>query len=114
MREKLTYYDFKEGTQGRYEVESRTKIYADEVRNKCIEKDWYTRGDNKAYGKMLDLCKDTEEVTLVILMAIAEDIYAHSNPDRWEGYDDNPLANIMYELMEDCCHTYYEFKKEDK
>lgn len=34
--------------------EEMKRLSPDEVRNLCIKKDWYTRGDVNAYAAMLD------------------------------------------------------------
>ena len=93
-------------------IKEVTKIRMEKVRAKCIEKDWYTRGDVDAYSNMLRMCYDengdNREYTIERLQCIAQDIYLHSNPDRWEGYDENPILNIMFELRIDACYSYFE------
>lgn len=88
-----------------------TKIRMEKVRAKCIERDWYTRGTCDEYDVMLRMCqRDWEDApySIQLLERIAEDIYEHSNPDRWEGYDEDPILNIMFELKADCCYSYFE------
>jgi hypothetical protein len=82
-----------------------TKIDWVKVRTKCIQMNWYTRGTCEEYSKMLDMCDDTYSVQL--LEKIAQDIVAHSE-DCWEGYDDSPKLNVMFELRTDCCYCYFE------
>ena len=93
-------------------IKEVTKIRMEKVRAKCIQKDWYTRGDCIAYDNMLGMCRtpdwDDAEYTIELLEKIAEDIYQHSNPDRWEGYGENPVCNIMFELREDACYSLFE------
>ena len=88
-----------------------TKIRMEKVRAKCIEKDWYTRGDCEAYSRMLSWCHENGEdapYSITLLEKIAKDIYEHSNPDRWAGYDENPILNIMFELRIDATYSYFE------
>lgn len=51
----------------------------DSVRNLCIAKEWYTRGDNEAYSELAGYVSDMEEATTEALAIIANDIYEHSN-----------------------------------
>ena len=76
------------------------------VRAKCIEKDWYTCGTNEQYSRMLDMTE--EDYSIELLEKMAENIYDHSNPNRWEGYDGNPILNIMFELAADCRYSFFE------
>ena len=108
MEKKVTVYSFEPGKMGRVEIQPKTTIYADRVRAKCITQGWYTRGDVKAYTAMLEYVRKIEDVETEQILAIADDIYVHSNPDIWEGYDGNPVLNIMFELRNDCCVTFYE------
>lgn len=88
-----------------------TKIRWESVRTKCIQKDWYTRGNNEEYSNMLGMCQDGYEdalYTIELLENIAKDIYEHSDKTYWEGYDENPVLNIMFELREDACYCYFE------
>ena len=88
-----------------------TKIEWEKVRAKCIEKDWYTMGDCAEYQNMLNMCTvrgEDASYSIKRLEKIARDIYEHSDPDCWCGYDDNPILNIMFELRADACYTYFE------
>lgn len=59
------------------------KIREDDLRNLCIAKRWYTRGDNAAYNHLLnDLAGDKENITTDDIVEIALDIMEHSNTDR--------------------------------
>lgn len=100
-------------------IKEVVKIRMTGVRSKCIQMDWYTRGTVTEYSNMLEKCVDKENdwndapYTIELLEEIAKDIYEHSNPNRWEGYDENPILNIMFELREDACYTYFEEVKEE-
>lgn len=59
------------------------KIWEDDLRNLCIAKRWYTRGDNAAYNHLLnDLAGDKENITTDDIVEIALDIMEHSNTDQ--------------------------------
>lgn len=52
-------------------------IKAEDVRQACIENDWYTRGTNKEYDRMLGMCSG--ELTEELLERIVVDIVSHSD-----------------------------------
>lgn len=59
------------------------KIREDDLRNLCIAKRWYTRGDNATYNHLLnDLAGDKENITTDDIVEIALDIMEHSNTDQ--------------------------------
>ena len=62
-----------------FTVERRTN--SDMIRTMCINHQYYTRGDIKAYDRLLSLANNNEcDDELVQLMA--EDIYRHSDIER--------------------------------
>lgn len=59
------------------------KIREDDLRNLCVAKHWYTRGDNAAYNHLLsDLADRKENITTDDIVEIAMDILEHSNTDQ--------------------------------
>ncbi len=55
------------------------RIFACDLRQLCVEKDWYTAGDNDEYKHLLfDLASDKENITTADIIEIAEDIMEHS------------------------------------
>lgn len=59
------------------------KIREDDLRNLCIAKRWYTRGDSAAYNHLLnDLAENKENITTDDIVEIALDIMEHSNTDQ--------------------------------
>ena len=59
------------------------KIYADSLRNLCIAKNWYTRGNNEEYGHLLyDMAEGKENITTDDIVEIAQDITEHSDTDQ--------------------------------
>ena len=59
------------------------RISLHDLRNLCIEKDWYTKGDNEDYNRLLiNLADDKENITTDDIVEIAQDIMAHSETDQ--------------------------------
>lgn len=75
--------------------EEMRRLSPDAVRNLCISKDWYTRGNVEEYTKLLNKVWDIEEseqsITADQLAEIAEDILEHSDTD----YN---VESVMWEL----------------
>lgn len=61
------------------ELRFRHTLSSEKVREFCIHHDLYTRGDNEAYGKMLDKCG---YITPETLEQIAQDIVDHTPADH--------------------------------
>ena len=56
------------------------KIRASALRQLCIDKDWYTRGDNDEYGHLLfDLADKKDTLSTMDIIEIAKDIMEHSS-----------------------------------
>lgn len=76
------------------------------VRNLCIREQYYTCGDNREYEHLLlDLCDGAE---LEDVVAVAEDILAHSDTERlMSHYDAGTLTEvedtILEYLLNECC-----------
>ena len=87
-------------------IVENVKMDMQSVWNKCVEKRWYTRGTCEEYNRMLEKTKEPYDLNL--LVDIAQDIVAHSDDECWEGYDDEPFLNVMFELKEDCCTSFFE------
>ena len=70
------------------------RISACSLRQLCVDKDWYTAGDNDEYGHLLyDLANDKENLTTADIIEIAADIMAHSDLD-----DDYTIESIAFEV----------------
>lgn len=83
--------------------EELKRLSPDAVRNLCIKKEWYTRGDVNAYAAMLDKVWKIEEseksITPDQLGEIAEDILEHSDTEY-------TVESIMWELNR-AVNTFY-------
>lgn len=85
----------------KYGYKEIRRMEARRLRSLCIEKGWYTQGDNKAYQHLLyDVAEKLENITTDDLVEIAEDILEHSETD----YD---IPSVMFELAR-ICHTTIE------
>lgn len=59
------------------------RILSEDLRELCIRKNWYTRGDCKAYSHLLnELAHEKENITTDDIVEIAQDILEHSNTDQ--------------------------------
>lgn len=52
-----------------------------DVREMCIEHQYYTHGDNRAYSNMFDMIPRCEDISDEILTQVAQDILDHSRTD---------------------------------
>lgn len=87
----------------------RKQIFRDELRRLCINKEWYTCGDIKAYDGLFDkLSRDMDDIEII---GICIDIYDHSDVEKFASeygvsYDE-VFDNIVYEVFE-LVHTFVE------
>ena len=82
--------------------ETRT-LSASALRSLCIREDWYTHGDNEEYDHLLqDLAAGKPHLGTADIVAIAEDIAAHTSPDKhWT------VEEIAFEVAR-ACHVTFE------
>ena len=80
----------------------RRILYRDDLRNLCIKKQWYTRGDCAEYENMLSMTGDGKKhITTSDIVAIAEDIMAHTDePER-------SIESYCFEIAKISC-TFFE------
>lgn len=70
------------------------KISASALRQLCVDRGWYTAGDNDEYGHLLyDLAASKDNLSTSDIIEIAEDIMAHSELD-----DDYTVGCIAFEV----------------
>lgn len=74
-----------------------------DVRNLCIENNFYTRGDCEAYANMFEMCKQSP--TNEALADIAKDIWQHSSGEALADLDS--YLSIMNMLYNRCVFTYF-------
>ena len=71
-----------------YQIEETKSWHPERVQQCCIENDWYTRGTNAEYEKMLDFVRDSKP-TISNIFTVAKDIYSHSDFDsRYDAEDE--------------------------
>lgn len=59
------------------------RIHADSLRNLCIAKNWYTRGNTEEYSHLLyDMAEGKENISTDDIVEMAQDIMEHSNTDQ--------------------------------
>lgn len=77
------------------------------VRQVCIQFDWYTRGCNEEYDKMLDYVRAHPDPTLEDIYFVAKDIMEHS---RDIGVD---VEAYMFQIGNKAVLTYYSVEEEE-
>ena len=89
--------------------ESRV-LYSDSVRRLCIDNDWYTRGNNEDYKKLLDYVASKRTFTLNDIKKVAINIYNHSDIDTLAneyGCDNELYLNhIFYEILNNITYSF--------
>lgn len=83
------------------EITEEIRWLSSEIRNMCIENDWYTAGDVRAYSEMLEFV-ELNEPTKLNIYKVAQDILEHS--DDPELY----VEAIMFVIANDVVKTFYE------
>ena len=76
----------------------KRSVEASKLRRMCIEHNYYTRGDNEAYGNML-LKYEYKEVNEPELQWLAEDIKSHSNTE-------DEVVRIAYLILTEACYEF--------
>jgi hypothetical protein len=88
-------------------VKLKKRIFRDELRNLCINKDWYTCGTVEQYDRLFDKLHD--DMTEEEIVNVAIDIYDHSEVEKTaEEYGcsyEEVFDNIVYEVFE-IVHTF--------
>lgn len=82
-------------------IKTTKRITTDDLRNLCIEKDYYTCGDCEAYDELFDYVRD-RDLTDSDIIAIADNIYDHSDIDRiameYGSSKDGVFNSIYFEV----------------
>lgn len=86
--------------KGRLTMKEIRKLDSDDLRQLCINKDWYTRGNNEEYSKLLKAVHFTDNVTTKTIVTIAQDILSHSDTVY-------SLESICFEIAE-ICHSFFD------
>lgn len=87
------------------------KLFWDDVRQVCIQNQYYTRGTNEEYLDLFNIIRSFSTVDDTQLFIVAQDIYNHSDVERImnEGGVDEcgVMESILFNLTE-VTHTFYE------
>ena len=94
------------------DVKEIKRIDTDKLRNICIGNNWYTRGTNKDYMNMFNMCKK-DNITPNQIYKIAKDIYEHTDIANAingcdESYSDNENILNMMIYINDASYVFYE------
>ena len=79
------------------------RITASALRQLCIDRNWYTGGDNDEYSHLLyDLANDKESLSTADIIEIAEDIMEHSDLStdytvECIAFEVARIANVFFE-----------------
>ena len=87
-------------------MKERRILRMDDLRRLCIEKSWYTRGDCEAYSRILRLADRCNNITTIVIVEIAEDIFNHSDKDYWKDCE-GPIQMICFEIARVCCTLFF-------
>lgn len=83
------------------EITEEVRWNSSEIRNMCIDNDWYTAGDIRAYSDMLEFV-ELHEPTKLNIYKVAQDILEHSSdPELY-------VEAIMFVISNDVVKTFYE------
>ena len=72
----------------------------EDVRRECVENNWYTKGTNKDYEKMLEFVS-TKEPTNANMLKLAIDISEHSNFEE-------SIEFVLYCISNHCVKRFYD------
>lgn len=76
-----------------------------EIREMCINHDWYTGGTIKDYDSLLNLVQELSP-TPSNMLRIAQDIHNHTTGEDPDGY---AVDVILFTIANDVVMRYYEF-----
>lgn len=87
------------------------------IRAMCIREQFYTKGTNKAYDKLLQYVSNCYELTDFELVQIASDIARHSDCSGFvsvSGQDeDSFLEHVVFCIVNYACTYGVEFRDEE-
>ena len=88
-------------------INEEKRWWTSEIRNMCIENNWYTAGTVKEYSEMLEFVEEHEPTTENIYK-VASDIFKHTSiNDKGGGAD---IENIMFIIANDVVKTFFEIQ----
>lgn len=96
-------------------------VGSEELRRFCIQRNFFTKGDNQEYSKLFQMCRDNLQMKPEDLITVATYILDHSSEEDSDylqsllgfGFTrEETIENIAEFMMETCCHFTME-KEED-
>ena len=79
----------------KYGYKTIRKLLVDDLRELCIKKNWYTRGDTDEFHNMLNMAKK-DDITSDDIVDIASDIIEHSNINEYK------FTNVCNAILSEC------------
>ena len=79
--------------------EIKRTVEASKLRGMCIKHNYYTRGDNEAYGEMLLKFQYAENITETEIEWLAKDIKSHSDTE-------DEVISIAFNILTEACYEY--------
>jgi hypothetical protein len=92
---------------------NESKIWsADRIWTMCNKHEYYTRGYNEDYSKMLNFVTNHKPTTNNIYK-VAMDIFEHSdiNLDHYGVDKDEMIQAIMFDIHNECVSVHYEINR---
>ena len=84
-------------------IEVERKWSFSDVIDVCVKNELYTRGDCRAYDRMLEMVEESDP-DLESIYRVAKDIVEHS--------EDQTISNVMFLLEKDAVRTFFEVQEE--
>ena len=63
-------------------VRETSRMCSDDLYRLCVDNEWYTRGTNQEYTRMLEFARYLTNITAEDIVSIAADIKHHSDTER--------------------------------
>lgn len=81
-------------------VRETRRMCSDDLYRLCVDNEWYTRGTNQEYTRMLEFARDLTNITAEDIVAIAADIKHHSDTERSTESICHLLAQLCFSTFE--------------
>ena len=82
------------------------RILPEDLRSLCIKRDWYTRGTNEDYDKLMDKCRDKngsyKKLSLKDIYWMGYDIFMHSDDNDMGIPESSYLEYICSSVLKEC------------
>lgn len=92
----------------KYGIKEIRRMYPFDIRDMCIRFNWYTRGTNEEYCRMLDHVASLVNVTTDDILDVAFDIMQHSKVQGEET-----LESFAFAVAETVVSTFQQIDEND-